>query len=1053
METKSGDIEVAGKVEAQDTVSAKVTTGNIAVGEAVKAGNKVDLSVSEGKVTVGDGDKGSVTAGEAVGMNVGKGNIEIAQSVTSTNGVVDIDVADGNVTVGSEVIGKGSVTAEKDVTVNTGKGNVDIVKSVTSNSGNVAMTTGTGDIAIGDNVTAGDKVDLSVEDGNVTVGNKTTGKGTVTAQQDVNVNVGEGNVEIVKKVESTQGSIDIESGKGNIDIGDNGKGVETVVANQNVKLATQDGVIEVSGKTKTKKGDIIVLARDEDDTDNLIINMNGELDSGRDLTLSTYNGSIEVTDDTKAKQDLKVIVENKGSVQFNENVDVKGAVSADVKEGSITIGKTINAGKEIDMKTGSGKIEVGQDVTAGTTVDLTTGTGDITVGIGDSGNLRGNGDVKVSTGSGDVSINRTVTSTEGSINIASGNGKIHIGDNGSGPADLTVHAKEDIKLATQDGLIEVYGKTKTDLGDITVEARDKDNDKNLLIDFNGELDAASDATSPAATGNLSLLTYNGDIAITDQTKAKGDINAKVENKGSISFGKNVSTEGSLTFEVDDGNVTVGKSLTADKEITLASGKGKVEIGETVESKESSVSIAIGEGKVEIGGDVTAKKDVTITSGKGDIEIAKTTGSYVESKDSSVNISTKEGNIYIGDNVADDKTVKAEENVSLVTENGKIEVYGKTSTTNGDIILKASNPTYKAGLGGQNIIIDHNGQIASGKDATLIAKNGDLHVTDAVTAQRDINAITQSRGDVVLDDDLTIKGSVNMQTDIGDIVADKNVTAGNRVVAATKVGDITVGTADAKYVSLTSGNEGGNVMAGTIRAQANGNSNGTGAEDVKLGGSYVTVNTIVNKGTGSAPLTISTLGSDADKPMKDFNIGVKVANGVYKGGIQSASGAVVQELWVDRGMLYVQGDTNLHVSKLAVNEKLHTANDNISVAVFGTPPYHDGARVVFWNDTEKNIPSGKLDRWYNRSYADPAWMYLDLFNTGEVGSRYGVLMDTYGYNRIYGDSVSVVDTMRIRTEPISMVPEIVYFDRNNLIEISSDGFESDADSKEITVEEN
>ena len=861
------------------------------------------------------------------------------------------------------------------------------------------MTTGTGDIAIGDNVTAGNKVDLSAEDGNVTVGNKTTGKGTVTAQQDVNVNVGEGNVEIVKKVESTQGSIDIESGKGNIDIGDNGKGVETVVANQNVKLATQNGVIEVSGKTKTKKGDIIVLARDEDDTDNLIINMNGELDSGRDLTLSTYNGSIEVTDDTKAKQDLKVIVENKGDVEFWTDVTVKGDVNISTGEGDVTMGKSGTAGVEV----------------------------------------------------------HTVTSTGGSINIETDKGNIDIGHNAAN--DPTIVAEQNVQLTTKDGIITVDGKTMTKKGDITVIARDEDDstEQNLVITVNGELDAGTekkenpDATD--VTGNLTLQTYNGDIKITDHTNATGDISVRVEHKGSVSFERDVTTTGALTFEVDDGNVTVGKSLTADKEITLASGKGKVEIGETVESKESSVSIAIGEGKVEIEGDVTAKKDVTITSGKGDIEIAKTTGSYVESKDSSVNISTKEGNIYIGDNVADDKTVKADKNVSLVTENGKIEVYGKTSTTNGDIILKASNPTYKAGPGGQNIIIDHNGQIASGKDATLIAKNGDLHVTDAVTAQRDINAITQSRGDVVLDDDLTIKGSVNMQTDTGDIVADKNVTADNRVVAATKVGDITVGTADAKYVSLTSGNEGGNVTAGTVRAEANGNSTGTGAEDVKLGGSYVTVNTIVNKGTGSAPLTISTLGSDADKPMKDFNIGVKVANGVYTGGVQSASGAVVQELWVDRGMLYVQGDTNLHVSKLAVNEKLHAANDNISVAVFGTPPYHDGARVVFWNDTEKNIPSVKLNRWYNRSYSDPAWMYLDLFNTGEVGSRYGVLMDAQGDNRIYGDSVSVVDTMRIRTEPVPDRYGISYFDRHNLIEIGSDGFETDAGSEEITAEGN
>ena len=182
----------------------------------------------------------------------------------------------------------------------------------------------------------------------------------------------------------------------------------------------------------------------------------------------------------------------------------------------------------------------------------------------------------------------------------------------------------------------------------------------------------------------------------------------------------------------------------------------------------------------------------------------TVGKKRESKEGSINVKTKEGNIRIGDNGPDVKTVTAKENVSLVTENGTIEVFGKTSTQNGDITLKAANPTYTAGPDGQNIIIDHNGQIASGQDATLIAKNGDLHVTDRVTAQRDVNAITRSKGDVFLDNDLKVNGSVTMQTDTGNINADRNVTAVNRIVAATGNGDITVGTANARYVALTSG---------------------------------------------------------------------------------------------------------------------------------------------------------------------------------------------------------------------------------------------------------
>ena len=157
------------------------------------------------------------------------------------------------------------------------------------------------------------------------------------------------------------------------------------------------------------------------------------------------------------------------------------------------------------------------------------------------------------------------------------------------------------------------------------------------------------------------------------------------------------------------------------------------------------------------------------------------------------------------------------------------------------------------------------------------------------------------------------------------------------------------------------------------------------------------------------------------------------------------------------MLYVKNDTNLHISKVVVNEKLHVANDTISVAVFGVPPYHDGARMVYWNDADAKNPSSRLAHWFDRSYSDPNWMYLDLFGNGDVGSRYGVLMDAHWYRNLYGDSVSMADTMRIRTEPISWGPDIAFFDRSNLIRIIGNGFAADADAAadadpdEITAE--
>jgi hypothetical protein len=90
-------------------------------------------------------------------------------------------------------------------------------------------------------------------------------------------------------------------------------------------------------------------------------------------------------------------------------------------------------------------------------------------------------------------------------------------------------------------------------------------------------------------------------------------------------------------------------------------------------------------------------------------------------------------------------------------------------------------------------------------------------------------------------------------------------------------------------------------------------------------------------------------------------------------------------------------------------------------------------MVYWNDADAKNPSGRLARWFNRSYSDPTWMYLDLFGNGDVGSRYGVLMDAHWYRNIYGDSVSMVDTMRVRTNFKPLLSDVAYFDRYDLLD--------------------
>jgi hypothetical protein len=262
-------------------------------------------------------------------------------------------------------------------------------------------------------------------------------------------------------------------------------------------------------------------------------------------------------------------------------------------------------------------------------------------------------------------------------------------------------------------------------------------------------------------------------------------------------------------------------------------------------------------------------------------------------------------------------------------------------------------------------------------------------------------------------------------------------AGNHIDVANGDGDIVLGTTDSVSVSMRNGGADGTITVDVVHSEASGNSNGTGKEDIALGGSYVTVGRMVNKNDGSVPLTISTQGAAKTQPMKDFNIGIRNEDESYSGGIISNSGAVVQQLWTDKGMIYMSGNSNLHISKLVVRDKLHAANDAVTVAVYGRTPTHDGERMVYWNNFRQNNPGTMQNFWYNTAYMVPEWMYLDLFYNGNVGSRKGVLVDAQFYQQIYGGSTSVVDTMRAQLEPEEEAQAIAYFDRNNLIQFDDE----------------
>ena len=592
--------------------------------------------------------------------------------------------------------------------------------------------------------------------------------------------------------------------------------------------------------------------------------------------------------------------------------------------------------------------------------------------------------------------------------------------------------------------------------------------------------------------DMSMKTENGDITIGKTITAdKGSV-AMTTGKGDISVGEDIVAGANVTMTVGMGNIEVGSlgrgNVTAGNNVTMSVEEGSVSIVETVTAGEDGkVDILTKKGNIKIGNNgpytptVTAGQDVTLETGNGEIRVQGMTsaikGSVTLRAASDAYQAGEAGHNII---IEQDGMIEAGRDAMLETKNGDIHVTDRIvaghsisaitheqgdifldrevdasrdrngNPTDGSVILRAdkgnitasidpvTNSRYKITAGNAIEAITGEGDITvgiaeAGQDISMTAGNGNITV-DTAQAGNNINASTR-------------KGNITMET----------VRAGNSFDAYAGDGNIAIGEAEAKRMSLVARGEDGHVTADRLLVHANGTGDVTGAANLTLGGSQVNVTQIEND--GAAPLIISTVGGAAEnRPMQDFNIGVRVGDGTYTGGIRSASGTVIQQLWADRGMIYMAGNSNLHMNKLVVNEKLHVANDIVSVGIYGVPPYHDGARVVYWNDAGKKNPSGMLDRWYNGSYIDPMWMYLDLDGSGAVGSRYGVLMDAHYYRNLHGDSVSMVDTMRIRMEPIPADNGIYYFDRNNLIEIDDSGLDSDdspseAEPEEITVELN
>ena len=860
--TAGKDIVLLGDIDAKHDIIADITNAGVfgGVGRGMKAGHDVNISGGKAVVYVG-----TIEAGNDINVQV-KNN--------------DISEEDSGITIGALADGEASpietsFKAGHDALFNVnGYGSILMLGSIGAETGAVKL-----DISDKGNIFIG-RIDVPIGTPNAK---------TIMAKKDVSLKTNDGNIAILRVINSEDESVLVETAKGDISVGiANVQEDETIKAKKNVSLGTELGTVYILGKTITQDGDISMKAGKETyeegkNNGNFIIQDDGKLISGGGVGLYGRNGDIYITDDIEAKKSITAQIIDKGSVIFDKDVNVTNNVDISTEDGTIYVGHTVNAAEgTVNLKAETGDILVGKDITAGKNVDISSQQGHILVGdesLGDAGNvLAKSGNVAIQTGQGDVDILKTVTAQEGSINVSSDKGDILIGNNG--PDVKTVTAKKAIDLTSKDGRIVVYGKTSTEVGDISLSAHrqeyasGKDN-SSFVIDQNGKLEAGR---------SIHLDVEGGDLHVSDRIQAKEDLAAELQGVGSLYFDTDVDVTGTLKVKTDEGDINIGNDVLATKDISMTANKGDIYVGATVSSGEGNVALASTQGSIDVGGNVTAKQAVELSTDIGDITVGEEVraGESVNVKTSqgdvliakavtaeqgNIGVNVGTGNVIIGDNGPDVETVTAQESINIGVDVGQVRIYGKTSTKNGDISMAAGANQYTPG--GQNFIIEQNGLLASGRDINLTGRNGDLHVTDAIQANRNMNVKVNEEGGVFFDKTASLTGDVKVNTDAGPISIAGQVDA-NLVELSTGVGDITVGGDIVSDTTVDITTDTGDITLQNVTANGDVNVSGE-IGDVSTKNIVSQHNVTMAVGQGNIQTDDITAGIDANVTVKNGDI--------------------------------------------------------------------------------------------------------------------------------------------------------------------------------------
>ena len=653
------------------------------------------------------------------------------------------------------------------------------------------------------------------------------------------------------ELSATEGTITLTSEGGDIAVGNE------AMAQGNVALYAEAGSVAINGALTSIDENVVATAEDAVTiTANIEANQDVTLTSESAGITQTATAGIQAQTVTTASAegvDLQGIGNQFGTITVqssDENVGIQGSVlvhdSADklvlsvqpvvnVSSDLHAVGYGEEAEGDITLKSG-GSMRTDGNLTAANDVKLTSVTGDVSI----------HGDISTGT---DIAVwNETHSDLQESNNalVIHAGGAIHEAEgvkidtpvvetySGNGVSMESENNSFGIFLADAlKGNTEINGSVKAVSNYYAGEADDAftvgvgadvrgdaeftnlhpDGGLSILIlrpdDENDEIKVLG---GNDAEGNLVLLA-NKDVNLLGDSNAANDILINSTNGSFSGIGRGMQAGNDVRVSVGEGVYYVGGALQAGNDIHIEalqpdSPEAGIYIGALPEGMQSEGSAATGatsltagnEARFDVQGDGDIALEGNVYAGTGDV-VANISGEgsiiitkSVESRDESVSVQTGKGDIYIGaDNVKDEKTVTANKNVNLETGLGTINILGKTITEIGDITMTAGKDVYEQGTDAGNFIIRDDGELISGGGIALNGRNGDIHITDDILAQKGITVNIAEQGSVFFDRDVAVTNDVDISTDNGNINVGHDVSSSEgTVILQTGEGDIAVG---------------------------------------------------------------------------------------------------------------------------------------------------------------------------------------------------------------------------------------------------------------------